>query len=113
VTPLPRSFVDITFASSGSNALLVVRRLQNLSHITFISGEHDLYFDWRTQDEFESRIRVVHEALVGTGATYRVHTQVEHSPWTNPSPWPPPEAERPEENPAFVKRKGPAVERIH
>lgn len=93
--------------------MVVVRKLQHLMHITFISGEHDLYFDWTSPEEFESRLKAVHEALVGTGATYRVHTQTEHSPWAKPSPWPPPISEAPEENPAFVKRKEPpGLERI-
>lgn len=110
---VPRSFIDISFASSGMNASVVARRLQNLAHVTFISGEHDLYFDWKDIDEFDSHIKAIHDALVGTGAGYRVHTQSEGSQWSKPASWPPPGVETPEENPAFAKRKGPSgVDRI-
>lgn len=104
---MPRSFVDITFSSSGMIASMVVRRLHSLPHVRFISGDHDLYFDWNEPEEFDSKLKVIHDALAGTGATYRVHTRLEGSAWAKPIPWPPSVLETPEENPAFAQRSDP------
>jgi len=110
---MPRTFLDLTFSASGPVASMVVRRLQSLPGVTFISGGHDLYFDWRTPEEFDRQIRVVHDALSGSGATYRIQTQVEEVPWGNPTPWPPPLVDDPPENPAFARSKGASrVERL-
>lgn len=110
---MPRTYVDLTFAAAGTNVLAVVRKLQDHARVSFITGEHDLYFDWKTQPEFESHMIAIHDGLAGTGATYRVHTVLESSPWAEPIAWPPPLEATTDENPAFPqKRREPGVERI-
>ena len=110
---MPRTFVDLTFSASGTNVIAVVRRLQRLAEVSFITGEHDLYFDWRTEAEFESHMTGIHDALAGTGTTYRIHTHVDSALIPEPVAWPPPLEGVPEENPAFPKRRRePGVERI-
>lgn len=110
---MPRTFVDLTFSASGTNVLAVVRKLQRNVELSFLTGEHDLSFDWRDEAEFESRMTAIHEALAGTGTAYRVHTVVDRAVVPEPVPWPPPLDQSPEENPAFPKkRKDPGLERI-
>lgn len=110
---MPRTYVDLTFTSAGANVLVVVRKLQDRANVSFITGEHDLYFDWQTQAEFDAHMTVIHAALRGTGATYRVHTLLDRTSWAEPVPWPPPLDSAVGENPAFPKRpKEPGVERI-
>ena len=101
---MPRTFVDLTFSASGTNVVVVVRHLQKLSGIAFITGEHDLYFDWHDENEFESRATAIHEALAGTGATYRVHTVADRTVAPEPMAWPPVPSQTPEENPAFPRK---------
>ncbi len=102
---MPRSFVDITFSANGTSAVAVARRLQNLDRISFISGEHDLSFDWQSPVDFEALLSVIHEALTGTGATYRVHTLAENGGWSPPPVWPPSLAEVPAVAPEFSRRR--------
>lgn len=110
---MPRTYVDLTFAAAGASVLVVVRKLQDHAGVSFITGEHDLYFDWQSQPEFDTHMTDIHNALRGTGATYRVHTVLENTPWTEPVAWPPPLDTAVGENPAFPKRpREPGVERI-
>ena len=93
--------------------LTVVRKLQHIFGLSFITGEHDLSFDWRDEAEFESRMTAIHDALAGTGTAYRVHTVVDRAVVPEPVAWPPPLGTEPEENPAFPKRRrDPGLERI-
>ena len=100
-----RTFVDVSFASGGKDALVVGRRLTAVEGVDFIAGEHDLVFHWQNVEEFEARIFAIHKALIGTGATYRVHTAEEDSPFGEPNSCPSGLVNEPPTNPAFPKRK--------
>ena len=102
-----RTYVDVSFSSSGTDAVVVGRRLQALEGVSFIAGEHDLEFQWQDVEEFQARIRAIHKALAGTGATYRVHTMTDNPPFQEPTGWPPVLQQETPANPAFPKRKDP------
>lgn len=99
---VPRTYVDLTMSADGSDVVSVMGHLQGIGEIHFVTGDHDLYFDWESTAEFESRAKAIHLALGGTGATYRVHTEASGSPDHLLVPWPPPLGEVPEENPAYA-----------
>lgn len=110
---MPRTYVDLTFTSAGASVLVVVRKLQDHADVAMITGEHDLYFDWKSQTDFDTHMKKIHDALRGTGTTYRVHTVLDNTPWVEPVAWPPPMQSEVGDNPAFPKRpKEPGVDRI-
>jgi hypothetical protein len=100
-----RTYVDVSFASGGKDAVVVGRRLRAVEDVSFVAGEHDLMFHWQDVEEFEACILAIHKALAGTGATYRVHTTTNGSPLGEPNSWPPGLGDEPPENPAFPRRK--------
>ena len=100
-----RTYVDVSFSSAGTDAVVVGRRLQTIEGVSFIAGEHDLEFHWQNVEEFEARIRAIHKVLAGTGATYRVHTVTDGSPFEEPTGWPPVLQQESPANPAYPKRK--------
>ena len=110
---MTRTYVDISFSSSGMDAHAVARRLQRLAKVTLVAGDHDLYFDWKDTAEFEVHISAIHRALAGTGATYRVRTEVDPAATGKPVGWLPPLEDGPVPNPAYPEpRTTPGEERI-
>ena len=110
-----RTFVDITFAAGGVTPAKVVERLSRVRDISFLKGPHDVVFHWETTEEFWQRVGAIHQALHGTGATYRLETIDDQAIASVVSPWagglPPAE----EENPTVDREKNasqPSTERI-
>jgi len=84
------SYIDLYFAPEGLSPLAVADRVRSASGLSFVIGPHDLVFEWSTVEEFHAQIARVHEALRGTGVTYRVETVQEEPAYIEPVPWPPP-----------------------
>lgn len=100
-----RTYVDISFSSDGTVATVVADRIREIAHVSLITGEHDIVFDWTTVEEFRERIRAIHNALAGTRAMYRVETVLEDGEGGLLSSWPPSLRAEPEENPGYPSRK--------
>lgn len=99
------TFIDLTFDPTGSNAAVVVAKLQQVPEVTSVMGEHDAMFHWKTNTEFDERIAAIHEALNGTGATYRVFTVEDSYQSKDPVPWIGPLDGEPSRHPALSKGK--------
>lgn len=69
-----RTFVDITFAAGGGSPATVVGRLSQVRDLSFLKGPHDAVFHWETPEEYWHHVAAIHQALRGTGATYRLET---------------------------------------
>ena len=101
------TFVDLIFSPMGQHAGQVVRRLQELAGVHPVMGDHDVMFRWKTAAEFDRTMQAIHDALGGTGATYRVFT-VEDSYLTRDMvPWIQPLGEDPSEHPGFPEGHSP------
>ena len=81
------TFIDLTFSPRGMQAAAVVARLQRIPGITSVMGEHDVMFHWRTNQEFDHFIQLIHKALEGTDALYRVFTVEDSYQSRDPVPW--------------------------
>jgi len=99
--PVMRTYIDITFSSDGTVPTTVAARIHTIAHVMLLTGPHDIVFEWTTVEEFRTRIRAIHDALVGTKAMYRVVTedQGEESAWY--APLPPSLRNLPHENPGY------------
>ena len=98
------TFIDLVFAADGTSPLEVSERLRSHAGLTFIVGDHDLVFEWTTEEEFRTRLGRLHEALRGTGVTYRVHTTVGASGFVPPASWPPSLDDGPQAHPGYARR---------
>lgn len=94
------TFVDLTFSPKGMAASAVVARLQKIPGVTSVMGEHDVMFHWRTNQEFDHHLQLVHKALEGTEATYRVSTVEDSYQSLDPVPWIGPMDSAPPHHPA-------------
>jgi hypothetical protein len=104
-------FVDLTLSTDKTNVIDVGHKLQSLSTISLIQGDHDLMFRWTTVSEFEERVCAIHRALVSTGATYRVHTVEERLDALEPVAWAPLIDMELKENPAYRRKQGASLRR--
>jgi hypothetical protein len=84
-----RTYIDISYAAGGSDPITVDQRLKGLTHVELLAGSHDIAFDWDDIEQFTSIVRAIHEALAGTGASYRVQTEIEESVGPLYTVWPP------------------------
>jgi hypothetical protein len=84
------SYVDLYFTPETLPPLEISKRLSGVAGLSFIIGPHDLAFEWKTEEEFHSRISKIHTALKGTGVLYRVETVPQEPAFVDPLPWPPP-----------------------
>jgi hypothetical protein len=99
------TFVDLTFSPSGEHAGAVVAKLARLEGVSSVMGEHDVMFRWKAPREFNDRLRAIHSALMGTGATYRVFTVEDSYQSMDPVPWIPPVESGPSHHPAYPEGK--------
>jgi hypothetical protein len=83
------SYVDLYFAPEGVSPLDIADRLRATTGLSFVVGSHDLAFEWDTVEQFRAMLGKVHEALKGTGVSYRVETVAEEPAFVEPIPWPP------------------------
>jgi hypothetical protein len=106
-----RTYIDISFNSGGVTPTMVIERVQKLTEVRFILGDHDIAFDWRTVAEFRQRMNAIHAAFAGTGVTYRAHTLADESDLQGQLTWPPLGGSANDENPAYPANKaGPGSE---
>ena len=96
-----RAYVDLTFSPEGISPLEVGDRLRRVAHLSFIVGPHDLVFTWDRVDEFRERLDRLHEALRGTGVTYRIESVSDDPLLGEPTTWPPPLSPEPARHPAY------------
>jgi hypothetical protein len=101
-----RTYIDITYAAGGSDPIVVDQRLKGLTQVELLAGSHDLAFDWGDMDQFTSIVRAIHEALAGTGASYRVQTEIEQSMAPDYTVWPPMVDEH-AEAPRSIRKRSP------
>ena len=102
-----RTYVDLSFSSDGTIATVVADRIREIARVSLITGEHDIVFEWETVEEFQERLRAIHNALAGTHATYRVQTVSGSEDGLPAVAWPPGLREVPEEHPGY-RRRGPS-----
>jgi hypothetical protein len=95
------SYVDLYFTPEGISPLEISERLKRTAGLTFILGPHDLVFEWKTVDEFREILGKVHDALQGTGVTYRIETITDEPGFLEPVGWPPPLVGEPPTHPGF------------
>jgi hypothetical protein len=110
-----RTFVDITFAGGGLSPAKVVERLSQVHDLTFLKGAHDAVFHWATTSEYWHRVGAIHQALHGTGATYRLATEDDQGVVAVFAPWGGALSEAEDENPTVERDKDstkPTTERI-
>jgi hypothetical protein len=99
------TFIDLTFSPRGTPAGVVIDRLQRLSGVSSVMGEHDLLFHWQRPDEFSAQLAAIHEALQGTEATYRIFTVEDSYQSREPPRWFPAVDPEPSDHPAYPRRK--------
>ena len=97
------TFIDLVFSPDGTSPLEISDRLRSHAHLSFIVGDHDLVFEWTSEEEFRSTLSQIHEALRGTGVTYRVHSTVDTPEYVAPASWPPSLAEAPQPHPGYAR----------
>lgn len=103
-----RTYVDITFSSDGTIPTVVAERLRELAGVSILVGHHDVAFDWTDVAEFRQKVKAIHDALVGTHATYRVETIEDDDGSSRFLTWPPAGNDNPAENPGFRSQRRPA-----
>jgi hypothetical protein len=99
------TYIDIFFSPEGTNPLDVADRLRSAASLAFIVGPHDVLFEWRTVEEFRDRLTKIHEALAGTGVSYRVQSMEDTPDFVEPVSWPPTLVRAPE-HPAYSNGSG-------
>jgi len=95
------SYIDLYFTPEGVSPLDIADRLRATAGLSFLVGAHDLAFEWDTVEQFRATLSKVHEALKGTGVSYRVETVPEESAFVDPIPWPPVLPHTPSNHPGF------------
>jgi hypothetical protein len=95
------TYIDLYFAPEGVSPLEVADRLRRHAELTYIVGPHDLVFEWRTVEEFRERLEKVHQALQGTGVSYRVQSSADDSLFVEPVSWPPSLQTEPQAHPGY------------
>jgi hypothetical protein len=95
------SYIDLYFSPEGVSPLEVSDRLRAMAGLSFVVGSHDLAFEWDTIEQFRVTLGKIHEALEGTGVTYRVETVAEEPQFVPPIPWPPVLPRTPPTHPGF------------
>lgn len=105
------TFVDLTFSPRGLPAGAVLDRLQRISGVSSVMGEHDLLFHWKTAEEFTGRLLAIHEALKGTEATYRIFTVEDSYQSKDPVAWFPSVDPEPADHPAYPRKRTTAADR--
>lgn len=101
-----RAYIDLHFSPEGVSPLEVGERLHRMADLEFIVGPHDLVFSWAGVDEFRDQLQRIHEALKGTGVTYRIETVSDDPLLGEPMSWPPPLKEEPTPHPAYGRSLG-------
>ncbi len=84
------SYVDLYFSANGASPFEVSDRLRAAVGVEFIIGPHDVAFEWHTVEEFRTKLTKIHQALHGTGVTYRIETVSDEPGFVEPVVWPPP-----------------------
>jgi hypothetical protein len=110
-----RTFVDLTFAGGGLGPAKVIERLAQVHNVSFLKGPHDLVFHWETTKEYWQRVAAIHQALHGTGVTYRLATADDQGVVSVVGPWRGSLSESEEENPTVDRESEaakPPTERI-
>jgi hypothetical protein len=95
------TYVDLYFTPEGVSPLAVAERLQQQAGLTFIVGPHDLVFEWEGVEQFRETLGKIHEALRGSGVTYRVESTVDDPMFVEPAAWPPALHEGPAQHPGY------------
>ena len=97
------TYVDLTFTPEGVSPLEVAERLRRTAGLTFFVGPHDIMFEWGDVDQFRDTLGKIHEALRGSGVTYRVESAVEDTMFVEPAAWPPSLHAGPTRHPGYPK----------
>jgi len=95
------SYIDLYFSPDGISPLDIADRLRAMAGLSFLVGNHDLAFEWDTVEQFRATLSKVHEALRGSGVSYRVETVAEESSFVDPIAWPPLLPRSPSTHPGF------------
>ena len=95
------TFIDLYFAPDGISPLDVADRVRRIAGLSFIVGPHDLVFEWQTVEEFRDRLAKLHDALQGTGVSYRVQSASDDSMFVPPVAWPPSLQTEPQTHPGY------------
>jgi hypothetical protein len=82
------SYIDLYFTPDAESPVEISKRLRNVAGLPLIVGPHDLAFEWKDEEEFQSTLSKIHQALKGTGVLYRVETVAEESSFVEPVVWP-------------------------
>jgi hypothetical protein len=98
------TYIDLFFAPDGVSPLEVADRLRRHADLEFIVGPHDLVFEWSSVEEFRTRLAKIHEALRGTGVSYRVQSVSYDPMFVEPATWPPPLQAEPQQHPGYPHR---------
>ncbi|MCI4343193.1 MAG: hypothetical protein L3J92_03635 [Thermoplasmata archaeon] len=95
------SYIDLYFSPDGVSPLDIADRLRATAGLSFLVGNHDLAFEWDTVEQFRATLSKIHEALRGSGVSYRVETVAEESAFVDPIAWPPLLPRSPSTHPGF------------
>jgi hypothetical protein len=102
-----RTYIDLYFTSEGPSPIEVADRLRRLVGVRFITGIHDLVFDWEEPEAFRAALQGIHDALRGTGIQYHVETVSGILEGNEPVAWPPPLAPDLGQHPAYSNSANP------
>ncbi len=95
------TYVDLYFTPDGVSPLEIAERLRLHANLSFIVGPHDLVFEWRSVEEFQTILGKLHTALKGTGVTYRVQSTGDDPMFVEPTAWPPSLQAEPQQHPGY------------
>jgi len=95
------SYIDLYFSPDGVSPLDVADRLRSMVGLSFVTGTHDLSFEWDTVEQFRVTLGKIHQALRGTGVRYRVETVADEPAFVEPASWPPILPRNPANHPGF------------
>ena len=96
-----RTFIDLTFSAEGPSPVKLAEQFKRVMGLSFIVGDHDLMFEWRTPEEFRERLEQIHAILRPTGAYYRVATAEDEVDLSPAVSWPPALNGEPRAHPAY------------
>jgi hypothetical protein len=72
-----RTYVKAYFSTEGPPSFEIAEKVKKETGLSFIRGERDIVFKWKTDAEFIETMRKIHNAFSGTKAFLSFYTEEE------------------------------------
>lgn len=84
------TYVEVYFSTEGPPSYEIAEKVRRETGLSFIRGNKDLAFRWKTDEEFLEMVSKIHQAFTGTRAFLRFDTEEEiEGPVHLLAQWPP------------------------